>query len=298
VRAFEYVAPETIKEAVAALQQHEDAAVLAGGTDLLLRLRTGLRAPPTLVDVKRIRGFDELKLDARKGLTIGPAVTMGQLAASEKMREHYPALAQGASLVASVQIRNRATVAGNLCNAAPSADTAPPLLALGARVRIAGPRGRRSLLLSNFFKGPGQTALAPGELVTAVHVPPPGRGSGSAYTRHTTREAMDIAAVGVAVALRLGRDGTTCEEASIALGAVAPTPLRAREAERILRGRPLSAQLVAAAAACAAREAQPISDVRASSEFRRELVRVLTGRVINSAAANARDRAAAERRTA
>jgi len=298
VRAFEYVAPETIKEAVAALQQHEDAAVLAGGTDLLLRLRTGLRAPPALIDVKRIRGFDELKLDARKGLTIGPAVTLGQLSASAQVRQHYPALAQGAGLVASVQIRNRATVVGNLCNAAPSADTAPPLLALGARVRITGPRGRRSLLLNNFFKGPGQTALAPGELVTAVHVPPAGRRSGSAYTRHTTREAMDIAAVGVAAALRLGRDGSVCEEATIALGAVAPTPRRAREAERILRGRSLSAELIAAASECAAREAQPISDVRASAGFRRELVRVLTGRIINSAVANARDRTSAKRRTA
>ena len=187
MRAFEYIAPQTIVEAVAALQQHDDAAVLAGGTDILLRMRAGERAPHALVDIKRIRGFRELKMDARKGLTIGPAVTMGQLSASAAVREHYPALSQGAGLVASVQIRNRATVAGNLCNAAPSADTAPPLLALGARVRISGPRGRRSLRLDNFFTGPGQTALRPGELVTAVHVPPVAKRSGSAYTRRWAR---------------------------------------------------------------------------------------------------------------
>jgi len=297
VRAFEYIAPQTIVEAVAALQQHDDAAVLAGGTDILLRMRANGPAPQALVDIKRIRGFGELKIGTRKGLTIGPAVTMGQLAASAEIRDRYPALNQGAGLVASVQIRNRATVAGNLCNAAPSADTAPPLLALGARVRISGPRGRRSLLLSNFFTGPGQTALEPGELVTALHVPPVAKRSGSAYTRHTPREAMDIAAVGVAVALTLGRDGTTCEEVAIALGAVAPTPLRARQAEKVLRGHALDEERVADAAECAAGEARPISDVRASAAFRRDLVRVLTGRMVRAAATNARERASAGRRT-
>ena len=309
MRAFEYIAPQTIVEAVAALQQHDDAAVLAGGTDILLRMRANGPAPQALVDIKRIRGFGELKIGTRKGLTIGPAVTMGQLAASAEIRDRYPALNQGAGLVASVQIRNRATVAGNLCNAAPSADTAPPLLALGARVRISGPRGRRSLLLSNFFTGPGQTALEPGELVTALHVPPvaktaakrmsrtTAKRSGSAYTRHTPREAMDIAAVGVAVALTLGRDGTTCEEVAIALGAVAPTPLRARQAEKVLRGHALDEERVADAAECAAGEARPISDVRASAAFRRDLVRVLTGRMVRAAATNARERASAGRRT-
>ena len=297
MRAFEYIAPQTIVEAVAALQQDGDAAVLAGGTDILLRMKSGERTPHALVDIKRIRGFGELKMDTRKGLTIGPAVTMGKLAASAEVRDHYPALSQGAGLVASVQIRNRATVAGNLCNAAPSADTAPPLLALGARVRISGPRGRRSLLLDNFFTGPGQTALRPGELVTGVHVPPVGKGSGSAYTRHTPREAMDIAAVGVAVALTLARDGATCEQVAIALGAVAPTPTRAREAEKLLCGQALDADRVAEAAECAAREARPISDVRASADFRCELVRVLTRRMIQAAADNARDRASATGRT-
>lgn len=297
MRDFEYIAPHTIVEAVAALQQHDDAAVLAGGTDILLHMRASRRAPQALIDIKRIRGFGELKMDARKGLTIGAAVTMAQLSASAQVRQHYPALGQGAGLVASVQIRNRATVAGNLCNAAPSADTAPPLLALGARVRISGPGGRRSLRLDNFFTGPGQTALRPGELVTAVHVPPvPGR-SGSAYTRHTPREAMDIAAVGVAAALTLGRDGSTCDEVTIALGAVAPTPMRARKAERVLRGHAIGDELVAQAAECAAGETQPISDVRASAGFRRELVRVLSDRIIHAAIANARDRAPSGRRT-
>jgi carbon-monoxide dehydrogenase medium subunit len=255
-------------------------------------------APQAVVDIKRIAGFDELRLDAKSGLTIGAAVTMHQLEQHAAARRQYPAVVQGAEVVGSVQIRNRATLVGNVCNAAPSADTAPPLLALGARVRIAGPGGRRSLLLENFFTGPGQTALKPGELVTAVQVPPPQGRSGSAYVRHTTREAMDIAAVGVGVALRLGRRGAVCEEIAIALGAVAPTPMRARQAEKLLRGQELTPERIAAAAECAAGEARPISDVRASAGYRRELVRVLTQRMIAAAREDARQKSRSRRKAA
>jgi len=223
---------------------------------------------------------------------------MAQLERSDLVRRKYPAIAQGAEVVGSAQIRNRATLVGNLCNAAPSADTPPGLLVLGARVRLAGPRGRRTLALEDFFAEPGQTALRPGELVVAVQVPPPLPRSGSAYARHTLRQAMDIAVTGVAVALRLAPRGPVCADIAIALGAVAPTPVRAHAAEDLLRGQELSPDLIEQAADAAAAAAQPIGDVRASAEYRRELVRVLTGRMIQSALEDARQRGSARRRAA
>jgi len=297
LRTFEYVVPKTIKEAVALLQER-GAAVLAGGTDLLLRRKGREYGPRIVIDIKQIKGFDELRLTSGGDLVIGPAVTMRQIERAEEVRRDYQAVAQGAEVVGSVQIRNRATLIGNVCNAAPSADTSPGLLALGARVRIAGPTGRRSLGLDNFFIGPGRSALKRGELVTGVQLPAVGLRTGSAYVRHTTRGAMDIAAVGVGVALMLADDGKVCEAAAIALGAVASTPMRARAAEGMVRGQVLTPQLIAAVAEKAADEAKPISDVRASAGFRRELVRVLTGRMIETALENARQRAAAQRRVA
>lgn len=297
MRSFEYVVPKTIKEAVALLQER-GAAVLAGGTDLLLRMKGREYGPRIVVDIKRIRGFDELRTTPKGDLVIGPVVTMRQIERAGEVRRDFQAIAQGAEVVGSVQIRNRATLVGNVCNAAPSADTSPGLLALGARVRIAGPAGRRSLGLDHFFTGPGQTALKRGELVTGVALPAVGPRTGSAYVRHTTRGAMDIAAVGVGVALTLADDGKVCEKMAIALGAVAPTTMRARAAERLVRGLTITPQLIAAAAEKAADEARPISDVRASAGFRRELVRVLTGRMIETALENARQRAAAQRRVA
>jgi carbon-monoxide dehydrogenase medium subunit len=185
--------------------------------------------------------------------------------------------------VGSIQIRNLATVVGNVCNAAPSADTAPGLIALGAKVQIAGPGGRRSMLVENFMTGPSQTALKPGELVTGIQVPTPGPRTGSAYVRHTPRNAMDIAVVGVGAAVTLAPRTGACQDAKIVLGAVAPTPIRARAAEKILRGQKPTDALIAEAAEIAAGDARPISDVRASADFRREMVRVLTRRMVTAA---------------
>jgi len=215
---------------------------------------------------------------------------MGQVEAADAVRQVYPALVQGAEVVGSVQIRNRATVVGNICNAAPSADTAPGLIVLGARVRIAGPEGRRSLLVERLFIGPGKVALQPGELVTAIQVPAPRPRSGSAYARHTTRESMDIAVAGVGAAVELTEDGSACRRVRIAMAAVAPTPVRALGAERAMLHGEVSDELLERVAATAAEECQPISDVRASADFRRELVRVLTRRMVAAAIADARVR--------
>ena len=202
------------------------------------------------------------------------------------MRSDYLALAESAALIGSVQVRNLATVGGNLCNAAPSADMVPPLLALDAEVVIAGPRGHRRVPLASFFVGVRQTVIAPDELLLDIVVSAPGPGSGGSYLRHTPRRELDIAVVGVAAQLTLS-DGA-CAKARIALAAVAPTPLRATAAEQALEGRPVTAAQIERAAALAVDAARPISDQRGSAEFRRHLVRVLTRRTLATALERAR----------
>src|SRR6185437_11106995 len=190
-------------------------------------------------------------------------------------------VADGAGLIGSIQIRNLATVGGNLCNAAPSADVSPPLIAAGARAEIIGPDGTRSVPMDEFFLGPRRTVLGPTELLLGVWVPEPAARSGGHYLRHTPRKEMDIAVVGVGSTITL--DGERCADARIALGAVAPTPVRARGAEEALRGQVVSPDLIEEAARLAAEDARPISDVRGSAEFRRHLVAVLTRRTLTAA---------------
>lgn len=295
---FKYTAPRTFSEAVKALGDSPRARILAGGTDVILQQRHGGPQPTALVDIKRIRRAGELRLDGGGSLIIGPAVTMSQLEQSSEAARLFPALVQGAAVVGSAQIRNRATVIGNICNAAPCADTAPGLIVLGARARILGPQGRRSLPVERLMVGPGRTALARGEMVTAIRVPAPGPRTGSAYARHTPRQNMDIAVAAVGAALELAEDGITCRRARICLGAVAPTPLRAIGAEELLQGQELTVERLAAAALAAASACRPISDVRASAGFRRDLARVLTRRMLEAALADARERAGKGRRRA
>ena len=295
---FEYFAPKTIREAVALVKAHPKGRVLAGGTDMLVRMKARGWEPDVLIDVKRISGMDELKFSRKAGLSIGAGVTMRQIELSEVAHTYFPGLAQGASLVGSFQIRNLATVVGNICNAAPSADTAPGLITLGAKVRIAGPGGRRSMLVENIILGPGKTALKPGEFVTGIQVPMTGNRTGSAYVRHTPRGAMDIAMVGVGAAVTLAPRTGICEDVKIVMGAVAPVPLRAKAAERLLKGEAPSDDLFEAAGKIAARESRPISDVRGSAEFRRQMVGVLTTRMVSDAVENARKRSGSKRRAA
>jgi len=284
VKSFEYVAPKTVKEVVSALKRRgKRAMIVAGGTDLLVKMKGRALGPDLIVDIKHIPGLDEIKFDRKNGLTIGACVTMRDAELSPVVRKHCAGVAEGAEIVGSVQIRNRATVVGNLCNAAPSADVAPGLIALGAKVRVAGPGRIRAVPLDQFFTGPGKTILKPGEWVTHVVVPPPPPKTGSAYVRHTTREAMDIAVVGVGAAVTLAPRNGVCKDARIALGAVAPTPIRAVRAEGLLKGQKLTADLIEQAAQVASEEARPISDQRGSAEFRRELTKVLTERMVTRA---------------
>lgn len=279
---FEYFEPSTLDEAVALLGRHgEKAQVLAGGTDLLVEIREHLRRPRYVVNIKRIPGMDGLSFDAREGLRVGALVTTRTLEVMDEVRRHYPGLAQALRELGSIQVRNRATLAGNICRASPSADTLPPLIADGARVRLYGGAGTRELLLQEFFTGPGRTQLRPDELLTEIVVPPPPPRCGKVYIKHGRRKAMELATVGVAVSATLanGRFG----EVRICLGAVAPTPIRAWKAEALLAGHAPDSASIAEAARAAGEESRPISNVRGSAEYRREMVGVLTRRALEQA---------------
>lgn len=288
MKPFEYIRARSVEEAVGLLATHrERARVLAGGTDLFLRMESGAFAPDYVIDLKGIRDLSGIAFDEERGLRIGALALHADIAAHPAIRQRFTALAQGAACVGSVQMRNRGTLGGNLCNASPAADTAPALVAMGARVGLRGPGGERTLPIEGFFLGPGRTAMRPDEILVEVHVPPTPPRTGSDYQRRT-RAAMDIALVGVAAVASLDGGATRCRDVGIALAAVAPVPLRARGAEGLLRGQEISEPRIAAAAAAAMREARPISDIRATAGYRRQMVEVLTRRAMAGAMARAR----------
>ena len=274
-----YHRPASLSEAVRLLSSHSNHSPLAGGTDVLSQMEAG-SLPAGLVDVKAIPELNVLTFSDSDGLCIGAAMSLDRVLQFAPVRNHYPMLAQACTFIGSEQIRARATIGGNLCNATPSADTAPPLLCLDARVTVAGLETERKLTLADFFVGPGETALRLGELLVAIQVPPPPNCSFGTYLRHTPRAGMDIAVVGVAALIAFADDERTCREARIALGAVAPTPLRARQAERVLTGQELTDAAIAQVAEAARESAKPIDDVRASAWFRLELVAALTERAL------------------
>jgi carbon-monoxide dehydrogenase medium subunit len=290
MRTFDFHAPTALNEALELLNRGDRSRPLAGGTDLVVQMKeaaTKFTYPPSVVSLLRVPELQGIEFDQSNGLRIGATTTMTDLADSAEVQEHYAAIAEGAAVVGSVQTMNMATLGGNLCNAAPSADTAPPLLAHDAEVVITGPDGHRSLPTYEFFVGPGETALAPNELLVEVRVPTPADRSGGAYVRHTPRHQMDIAVVGVAVFMTLA-DGDRIENVRIALGAVAPTPIRATSAEAMLKGQLASEDSFASAAKTTAAECKPISDIRGSAEFRRHLVETMTKRMLHRAANRAR----------
>jgi aerobic carbon-monoxide dehydrogenase medium subunit len=279
VRRFEIALPTSVDECVKALSG-AGVKLVAGGTDLLPQMKNGLLRPATVVDLSGVAALRALEADA-KGLSVGAAVTARTLERDARVRGPYASLADSGALVGSVQVRNLATLGGNICNAAPSADMAPPLLALDAEAVIAGPKGQRRVPMLEFFTGVRKTVLGPDELLVEFAIPAPGPRSGGSYIRHTPRRELDIAVVGVASQVTLS-DGV-CAKARIALAAVAPTPVRATAAERALEGQPLTPARIEEAARLAVEAARPISDQRGSVEFRRHLVRVLTHRTLTRA---------------
>lgn len=287
MRRFEIALPSSVDDCLQILTgRGPEAKLVAGGTDLLPQLKNGLLKPGWVVDLSGVSRLRTLEVDEGKGLRIGAAVTARELELHPGVRAGYLALAESGALVGSVQIRNLATVGGNLCNAAPSADMIPPLLALDAEAVIAGPKGERRVPLASFFLGVHRTVLGSDELLLEIAVPAPGPRSGGNYLRHTPRRELDIAVVGVASQLTLSNG--VCAKARIALAAVAPVPLRAPAAEQALEGQPVTPPLIERAAQLAVETARPISDQRGSIEFRRHLVRVLTRRTLTTALERAR----------
>ena len=286
MKPFEYFSPTTLAETVSLLSQYDgDARALAGGTDLLIRMKRKQWTPRAVVSLRRVPGLRDISLASRGELRLGAAVTLTDLIRSPIIREHYPVLAKTASKMAGVQVRNLATVGGNLCNASPAADTAPPLIALNARAVIVGKNGERVVPLDEFFIGVGKSALAPDEMLREIIVPRQDESMRASYVKLEHREAMDIAIVSVGVWLKSQQSAVNsqqCEDVRIVLGAVAPTPVRAKRAEEILRGKALTEERIHEAARVAVTEAQPIDDVRGSAWYRREMVELLTRRQLGA----------------
>lgn len=274
---FNYLRPRTTEELAAALAEHgADARLFAGGTDLIVLMRDKLVRPKYVIDIKGIEGLRELSWDERRGLTIGAAVTLSELIASEVIRERFGALWKAVGTLADSTIRNRATLVGNICNASPAADTAPALLVLWAEVEVVSAKGKRVVLIREFFKGVKRTALEQGEFVRAVRVPNPPEGAKGDYLKWGRTRGEDLAVVGVAgLAANSGK-----KLVRIALSSVAPTPLLVPEVEGVFNGGGSVEGQIDKAASIVVEKISPISDVRAGKEYRLHMARVLTKQIL------------------
>ena len=274
---FEYHEPASLAEAVdLGARFSEDGRFLAGGTDLIVQMRRAKVAPRHVIGLHRVPGLDQIETNGM--MRVGALTTHRAIERCAAFQGRLRALVESAQVVGGHQVRNVATVGGNIANASPAADVVPVLLTLDAAVTCVGPAGERTMPLDAFLLGPGQTARRPGELLTGARFSAPGRGTGTAFLKAGRRRAMEISVVCVAVRLTL--DGERCVEARIALGAVAPTTWRAREAERVLEGRALTPDALREAGRLAAEGCRPVSDVRASARYRLHLVETLVPRAL------------------
>jgi carbon-monoxide dehydrogenase medium subunit len=284
--SFEYYAPTTVEEAIGLLQQlGPEAKILSGGMSLIPLMRLRLAAPSHLIDINRIAGLAEIK-ESDGFLRIGALTREAELERSALVRSKYPILMETAAVIGDPLVRNRATVGGNLAHADPANDHPATMLALAAEVVATGPKGQRSVPVTSFFTGFFTTALDPDEILTEIRIPLPPLHSGGAYVK-LERKVGDFATAGVAAQLTLDRGGV-CEQVRIGLTNVGPTPLEARQAEEVLRGKRIEPDLVRRAAQLAAEASQPNADLRGSAEYKRDLVRVLANRSLNRALEQAR----------
>jgi carbon-monoxide dehydrogenase medium subunit len=302
VKKFDYLKPKTIEEALSLLNQYgEKAKLIAGGTDVIVMTKQKTMAPDVLIS---LRGIPELEQIQNNGtLRIGPMVTHRAIEKSELIRKEFSALADAVDVLGSVQIRNVATIGGNLCTAAPSADTVAPLLVLDAQLKVKAVKSERTIPIDQFFTGPGETVLKPGEILTEISIPKPLPNTGSAYWKLQRRQALDLPILGVAVLVSLDKTTVTCtdlfcttspistilhaleedelicKEIRIALGVAAPTPIRAKKAENLLRGKKISDELLEKVAFTASEEAQPRDSIRGEAWYRRDMIKVLVKRM-------------------
>ena len=281
---FDYIVAQSLDEASNLLAElGPTARVMAGGTDLIIPMKDHAVKPEPeyLIDIKKLEGLDTLIFDEEEGLKIGALTTLRTIEHSPLVREHYPAVSYAAKSIASTQIRAKGTMAGNICNASPSCDSGPIVLAANARIQYHGTDGDREMRAEDFFTGVKRTSLEPGDIVTQIIFPPLLKNQKAVYMKHSVRKAMDLAIVGVAVIIT-EEDGF-CTDAKLAVGAVATTPIRTPKAEEYLIGKELTPKVIDEAAKIAKESCSPISDIRASKEYRSEMVRVFTKRAIQKA---------------
>ena len=289
MKDFAYAAPTSLAEATRLLAgANGRTRILAGGTDIIVQLREGLRDADLVVDVKKIPELTELSFAAGKGLRLGASVPCYRIYEDAAISKAYPALADAARIVGGWQIQSRASVGGNLCNSSPAGDTIPALIAHGVTCILAGGGGQREVKVEEFCTGPGKNVLQPGELLVTLVVPPPAAKASSAYERFIPRNEMDIAVVGAGSWIKLSADGEKIEQARIGLCAIAPTPKFAAEASQWLAGKPATEATFAEAGKLAQKIASPITDMRGPAEYRTHLVSVLVKRTLAKAAERTR----------
>lgn len=276
--SISYAAPEALSDVLELLVQHqENAKLLAGGQSLLVLLRQGLVTPSVLISLRQVDELRAVTFSEKAGLSLGATVTQAEVARSEAVRQHYPALADAANVVATRQVRNLGTIGGNLCHADPTADPPAALIALGAQLEIVGPGGARHVPVEDFFLDFMEVNLSANEVLARVLLPPPTPASGSAYVKHRLRE-VDTALVGVAVWLAVDGTGGIIRDARVGMAAAGPTSSRSHEAEEVLRGAPATTDSLVRAADVAAATCEPLSDTEASEWYRRQMVRVCVQR--------------------
>jgi CO/xanthine dehydrogenase FAD-binding subunit len=284
---IDYSSPHSVAEAVELLTERGDRArPMAGGTDIIVQMRAGVPDPDYVVDIKKIPELNELSYDAAGGLTIGAAVPCYKIYNDKNIASVYPAIVDSATIIGGTQIQGRASLGGNLCNAVPSADSIPTMIALGATANITGPNGSRSVPIEDFCTGVRKNVLGTGELLVSIHFPVPAANSGARYQRFIPRNEMDIAVVGVGASVTLNNGNF--ESVRVSLASVAPTPLFVTEINDALAGKEVNAENIAKAGELAKVASKPITDMRGTIEYRKHLCNVMTQRVLNDAVTRAR----------
>ena len=280
---FDYIKPKTLPEACSFLADHPgEARPLLGGTDIFVRMRDGVFKEKYLVDIKGLDGTDEIHFDPKSGLIIGAAVTMNRVSANPAVQEHYPLLAEACDSVASYQLRNRATVVGNICNASPAGDTIGACLLYDGVLHIHGKKGERQQHLSAFFKGPGLSSLEPGDVVVSLRLPVPPKGFVGKYLKLNRNHRGDLAIVGVTACAYPNNHVPSGHTVKVALASVAPTPLLVSEVEKFFRNEELSEASISRAAQMAMEACSPIDDVRGTERYRKLMVRNLTQQALRA----------------
>ena len=279
MKGFDYIRPDSMDDAIAALKESDNPCLLAGGTDLLIGMKTNTVRPRCIIDLKGVPDIDSIEYNS--GFKIGALASTRNIEVSPLLREKIPVLSEAAATLGSIQIRNRATVGGNLCHGSPAADMAAILLAMDGKAKIVSDNGEKTIGLEQFFTGPNRTAVGEHDILAQIIIPEKMEQFKGVYLKHGPRKAMDIGIVNIAIVLNVDFKSGVCNQILIALGAVAPTPIRAKKAEALLNGNELKPDLIDQAAAAAAGETNPITDFRASAGYRKDLVQNLVTRGIH-----------------